>query len=149
MPIYNGCGPGRYTLHLPAVDTRTPPVQNTWYTVLDHTGAGELKYVSTNQTNDETAAKDRQVRITVDGVVFNFLVNVSQANNTIHNWFLYYFVAGPLYNIYSGTGYRCIMSEDEGFRYKDSILVEHRMTSAVGTNQIIMCGVGYETLEGQ
>lgn len=58
------------------VDDHSPPVTNTWYTVLTATGGIEVESVTIIQTNTEAAAKDVDIEIIADGVTLTKSTNL-------------------------------------------------------------------------
>lgn len=121
-----------------------PPVQNTWYTILDTTEDVRLVQIQTKQTNDETVAKNLQVRITMDGETYTS-GNESQNNNTTYYWYVEVDGTITVTDISSsrltaaGPGYSTIHGQ--------SVKVEVRITSVIGTNQTLDGRVFYETWE--
>ena len=123
--------------------SEAPPVQNQWYTVFDAEDV-RLLWCRTTQTNDETAAKDVEVRWTIDGNVY--LSTTSMDDNT--DYFTYR-VAGP-----SAVGTAGLNSATPARHGTDKIdkrglsfKVEVRITSVPGTNQTLVCDCVRETLE--
>lgn len=120
-----------------------PPVQNTWYTVFNANDV-RLLICEVEQYNDEEAAKDIEVRWTCDGNVY---VHAMTA------------VAGDQYYIYRNKYESSELQEPLGdsptlvnaAMYVDkralSFKVEVRITSVVGTNQILVGRCVRETLE--
>lgn len=111
-----------------------PPVLNLWYEIF-HAQDVRLLWCSLKQWNDEVAAKNLEIRWTVDGIVY--FCSQSAVNNT------YYYIyrhpdastggtAGiePI-NIMFNAGYYI---DKRGQDFK----VEVRITSALGTNQRLM-----------
>jgi len=132
-----------YLDHDSDVVDRAPPVQNQWYTVFDAEDVRLLTCV-VYQKNDETLAKTIQVRWTIDGNVY--LTSFSASDNTYY--YIYRFYApstggtGGLY--YSTPPLDAARYDDKrGHNFK----VEVRITSALGTNQILRCYCVRETLE--
>lgn len=121
----------------------TPPAQNTWYEVFDAEDV-RLIWCCVLQNNDETAAKDIEVRWTIDGNVY--LGTASVANNTF-NW--------AYRNQYASsggtTGLNLGAAEFNASKYTDkrglTFKVEVRITSLPGTNQRLRAWCVRETLE--
>ena len=132
--------PGRFQYEKAAIATITQtPVAGTWYTILDTTVNDRVKYIATKQKNDEVGAEDVEVRVTADGVVL--VGAVAQADDTWSYWYLTptadTFTAGvAIVNAAYYTDFRA-----------QSIKVEVRQTSAVGTTPILDGRVQYATLE--
>lgn len=117
-----------------------PPVQNTWYTVLDETGGLRIKVMPVRQTNNEAAAKSIDVRMTIDGVSIDATVT-SQGNGTWYYWSL-----GPGTERVIGAAAITMFHSILAIHCHDA-LIEIRMTSAPGTNQKLDGRVHYETLD--
>jgi len=122
---------------------QAPPVQNQWYTVFAAEDV-RLLLCFIRQTNTEAAAKEIQIRWTIDGKVYFGAVTAS--NNT-----LYYVFrneqpsnAGTA-GLSIATAWRnaCFYVDKRGINFK----VEVRLTSVLGTNQILNCWCVRETLE--
>ena len=117
-----------------------PPVQNTWYTVLDANGGLKIRMVLARQNNDDTVAKSIEFRMTIDGVSVDATVTAQLEGS----W--YFWTIGPgVERVIGGTTIRMI-HEYEVVECLDA-LIEMRMTSAPGTNQKLDGRVQYETLE--
>jgi len=128
---------------------QTPPVTNTWYAILDTDLLGyqrvAIHTVSVEQKNDEAAAKNVQVRLTINDVIQNTVLDRSQNSNVtywpylfadIHNLALYNqaaSVSGLFYCQYGSVGGR-------------KVKLEMRLTSAAGTNQYLWGLVGFSRL---
>jgi len=120
-----------------------PPIQNQWYTVLDAHDV-RLLWCVTYQNNDDLAAKDIEVRWTIDGNVY--LGTVSLPNITYRYWFRYWpLSAGGTGGLLSTLGdiNPAYYVDKRGIDFK----IEFRMTSVPGTNQSMRIIVTYETLE--
>lgn len=119
-----------------------PPVQNTWYTILNTTEDAEIYYVIVRQNNGDVAAKDLEIRVTADGVVrtsafagcgndaFKYVYTISWAGD---------FTVDDFHKNFGG--YSSIKAQ--------SIKIEVRITSALGANQrlrgIVVYGQDLET----
>lgn len=120
-----------------------PPVQNTWYEIFDAEDV-RLIWCVVWQTNDETAAKDVEVRWTIDGNVY--FTSDSLANNT--NEFYYRAWAASAVGTAGLTG--TTTQHNAGWdvdKRGQSFKVEVRMTSVPGTNQTLRVRCVRETLE--
>jgi len=133
-----------YLEHDAAEVSEAPPVLNQWYTLFDDTDV-RLLMVIVIQTNDELAAKTIEMRWTVDGTVYSTSFNC--ANNTE------YYVYRDTRTSADPTGslsFIATMYTAMG-RYLDkrgqTLKVEVRITSALGTNQTLVSRAVYETLE--
>lgn len=118
-------------------DDRIPPVQNTWYTVLNVASGGcKPQWIRLFQTNDEAAAKNLDVEITVDGVLMVNSVAAAAKG--------FYYVYPVYWNqiLVSAVGVATPFNL-EGH----AVRVRYRITSALGTNEEIQCTVDYETWE--
>ena len=121
----------------------TPPVQNTWYEVF-HAEDVRLIWCVVIQDNDETDAKDVEVRWTIDGNVYFRSYNL--ANVTLI--YLIKDYAGSV----GGTGGLGVNTDPTNAgHYVDKrgldFKVEIRMTDVPGTNQRLRCWCVRETLE--
>lgn len=120
---------------------QSPPVQNTWYEVFDAEDV-RLLLSELRQTNDETAAKDIEVRWTIDGTPY--LGSQSCAENT---WFYvqrnHWPSSGGTLGLDITTNIRNAVNnvDKRGLSYK----VEVRITSVVGTNQTLIYDAVRET----
>lgn len=110
-----------------------PPVQNTWYEAFDEEDVRHI-WCTVYQTNDESAAKDVEVRWTIDGNVY--FESLSIADNTT----MYVYrdrvpsVGGTAGLVISASKLNAAFYTDKrGKSYK----VEVRITSVVGTNQVL------------
>lgn len=121
-----------------ATDTETPPVQNTWYIILDTTYDVRLIYLRIYQDNDDAAAKTMEMRVTADGITFTGSFNV--ADNTAN----FPYVSTDADDLSGGTSTR------NAAYYTDwraqSVKVEFRMTAVPGLNQTMTGNVRYEKL---
>jgi len=125
------------------VVNEAPPVQNTWYEAFDAEDV-RLLWCLIFQSNDETAAKDVEVRWIIDGTTY--FVSTSLINNSNHHIFRYYLpsAAGTDGLLVSAAPRSAVHYMDKrGLDFK----VEIRMTSVPGTNQILRGWCVRETLE--
>lgn len=117
-----------------------PPVQNTWYTILDTTEDVRLAFFLVLQDNTETDAKNVDARITVDGVTLTG-TPLSLADNT---WeFIYHARTSEV--LLSSTASLMVLYYESLFGH--SVKTEVRLTSAPGTNQRLLARCTFETLE--
>ena len=147
MPVAGGHIGAGVKYHYEDHDTdgvnEIPPVQNTWYEVFDAEDV-RLIWCTMRQTNDEAAAKDVELRWTIDGNVY-FLVE-SLADSEVR-W-CYRSVAESS----GGTGGLISQIDKVNAAYNvdkrgQSFKVEIRLTGAPGTNQTLRCRCVRETLE--
>ena len=129
--------------HDTAEVNEAPPVQNTWYEVF-HDQDVRLLLCRVRQSNTEVAAKDVEVRWTIDGNVY--LVSASLDDTST------YWVFREETPSTGGTaGLATDSSRKNATYYVDKrgldFKVEVRMTSVPGTNQTLLCQCVYETLE--
>ena len=120
-----------------------PPVQNTWYEVFDAEDV-RLIWCEIYQTNTDIAAKDIEVRWTIDGNVY--LVTVSLDDDTVN--FIYRDRAPSAVGTAGLTSTPTEVNagfnvDKRGLAFK----VEVRMTSVPGTAQVLRCRCVRETLE--
>jgi len=132
-----------YLDHDTDIVSEAPPVQNTWYEVF-HAYDVRLSWCEILQTNTETAAKDIQIRWTIDGNVY--FVQRSLANNTIE-----YIHRNRLPSTGGTAGLGYTATEVNANKYTDKrgqdFKVEVRIISALGTAQTLICRCVRETLE--
>uniref|UniRef100_A0A6M3X856 Uncharacterized protein n=1 Tax=viral metagenome TaxID=1070528 RepID=A0A6M3X856_9ZZZZ len=121
----------------------TPPVQNTWYPLFDADDV-RLLWHTVFQSNDETAAKDIEIRWTIDGNVYFVAVNLDSGGTV-------YVYRGRMA---SGAGTSGLLTIDTATnacftvdKRGKSFKVEVRITSVVGTNQRLLSRAVRETLE--
>ena len=125
-----------------AVD-ETPPILNNWYEVF-HAQDVRLLWCYTRQSNDEAAVKTVEVRWTIDGTVY--FGSFAQVSGTAY--YTYRWVS------LSAAGTSGLLVEagvSNGAKYVDKrgkdFKVEVRITSALGTNQRLVCYCVRETLD--
>jgi len=121
-----------------AVLTQAPPISGTWYIILDTVLKARLYWIWIRQNNDDTTARDIEVRITIDGEVF--VGAVALANNTPN----YAYMEGLPNGVDFGAALFMVCRYDaaEG----KSCMVEMRTTSVVGTNLALHGRVVYGLL---
>jgi len=120
-----------------------PPEQNNWYEVFTDEDVRLLLCVI-RQTNTEAAAKEIQIRWTIDGNVY--WGAVTAANNTLYYVFRDQQPSnGGTAGLSIATSWRnaCFYVDKRGINFS----VEVRLTSVPGTNQILNCWCVKETLE--
>jgi hypothetical protein len=120
-----------------------PPILNQWYTLFDDEDVRLLE-MRVLQANDESAAKDIEVKWTIDGNVYFTTIN---ANNNAP-----YFVFRNLNQSSGGTdGLASSLTENPAFIHDFkcglSFKVELRIITAPGTSQILTSDAVHETLE--
>lgn len=128
--------------HIDAEDDQDPPVINTWYPILEDEDV-RISYIWIRQVNDETNAKNLEVRLTLDGVV----AVVAWAANDATD---YYIMKGPDNAWDANAGIMQIMTSNADQSeplFALSAKIEQRITAALGTNQEIRGNVRYTTLE--
>jgi len=124
-----------------------PPVQNTWYTILDTTRNVQCWYIVIFQNNDDNTARNMNVRITIDGKTRTKTADYNLADNT----YAYVYKGSALnndisYNTSPITVYA--IDFDQAIPISgQSVKIEYRMTSAAGTNLTIAAYAQYDTLE--
>ena len=127
---------------MPAVTlTQDPPVQNTWYTVLNTIRNVNIRSLALKQINDEAAVKVVAWRVTLDGVANTYAVNYN--NNEKRFMFL---------RETSDTTYWTTITVPWAFGnfvtvFAKSAKVEIRITDAPGTNPKLYAWVGYDQLK--
>lgn len=136
--------PKRWLQHYDSANLAlAPPIQNMWRELL-HALDCRLIQVRFHQENDETNPKTIEMRWTIDGVVFFFVI--AMVNDT-NRW------AYRDHNLSLGGTFG-ITSQDSiinaGY-YTDirglDLKIEIRITDAAGTNQKLNAWAVYETLE--
>jgi len=135
--------PGSRTpLHKEVIkDDSISVIQNTWIAVYTSTAPGTLKLIRIQHTNNESANKDVEVEITIDGVTYNF-------NDTVtHN------TAGYLYikdDYPADIG--CLEGTAKPFDIEPLTVgtkfqvcsIRYRMVSAPGTDQVLQMFVHHD-----
>lgn len=117
-----------------------PPVQNTWYTILDTTKDIYIYTVFVTQINDELAAKDVEVRATINSVTASG--SLSQANNSTMCW-----------RFASGSDTLTAVAGAGSFQTNNSPLhclsakIEMRTTSTTGSTPKLRGGCQYSVLD--
>lgn len=113
------------------------PTQNQWYTLLALTDDVRLLHVAVRQTNDESAVKTTEVRVTSDGIA---LVGTkgNMPHNTVHYGYIQQIAdAMALVTTILNASY-----------YSDmralSMKIEVRITAVGGTNQLLEAWAQYE-----
>jgi hypothetical protein len=120
-----------------------PPILNQWYTVVEDDDLRLLVFAMF-QTNEENAAKDLEVRWTLDGNIY-----LLQANEDAG---LVVYVSRNIEPSGSGSELSTSVQWKNAMnQYLDKRCLhgklEIRITSALGTNQILNAKCVYETLE--
>ena len=113
-----------------ATFTQAPPVQDTWYTLLEASKA-RIRSVRVVHTNDEAASKSISAQFTIDGIVYTHASSLASATSR------YYGISptGDALEVGSGFGITVPLF---GFRKcvpVREIKMELRMTSVPGTNE--------------
>ncbi len=121
----------------------TPPDQDFWYLVFDAEDV-RLLWCRLFQVNDEAAAKNIELRWTIDGNVY--LRNIALDSNIDYYGFRNYYPST------GGTaGLQITVDMVNAAQYVDkrghSFKVEIQMTGVPGTNQNLQCQCVRETLE--
>ena len=132
-----------YLDHDTAQVNMAPPVQNTWYEVF-HAQDVRLLVCHAIQTNTEAAAKNIEVRWTIDGTVYFIgFAFLDATDYFIHRYFQP--SAGGTGGLGQSAALRngCVYTDKRGQDFK----VEVRITAALGTAQTLRCDCVYETLE--
>lgn len=141
-------GKSQYSLEALATLTQEPPVQNTWYTVLDTTYNVAVYTMVVYQKNDETNAKNVNIRLTVDGTTLTKSADYSLADNSYCNPVIQLISSDTLdiISIYQSLTSGKTTGSAELF-YARSFKAEVRTTSAPGTNQKLHAWIRYFTLQ--
>jgi len=117
-----------------------PPVKDQWYTPLDEDNA-RVYFINVYQENDEDAAKNIELKMTIDGVDYG-AVSLSQT----HDAFYYWYVARDTISetMFGGTAFANV----EGGTYIEGkhVKIEVRITSTLGTNQTLLASVDWAQL---
>ena len=147
MPVAGGGATVQVVHHYQDHDTdevdMIPPVQNTWYEVFDAEDV-RLIWCYCYQKNDEAAAKDVEIRWTIDGNVYFSSVGLLDDTDRYVYRNRDPSAGGTEGLSFDAVKYSAAYHVDKrGHRFK----VEIRMTEAVGTNQILRCRCVRETLE--
>ena len=139
MPVASAgpiTAPHYFYEHLNTIEVRQqPPALNLWYTAFDEVDVSAI-YIGLNQNNVEAAPKNVEVRFTVDGVVYQHTYNIPAAAerwlyrvNTI--------ATGPDHGMAIDTVIRLAAYTDNW--HGQAFKAEVRITSALGTNQLLLC----------
>jgi len=141
MSVYYS--PGRFHFEKQAIATldQNPPVQNTWYTILETTYYVRLLYIAVKHDNTDNVAKNLEVRVTIDGVTLAATAALAPGDNTWCYWYLEFWQDSM-----TGTATLRNVGYYEGMR-GHTVLVECRMTSVPGTAEELDGRVQYEMLE--
>jgi len=120
-----------------------PPVLNQWYEIF-HAYDVRLLWCILYQTNVEAAAKNLEMRWTIDGTVY--FGAIAAADSTVYWGFR---DSVPSAGGTAGLGILGAILNSAYFIDKrgQDFKVEVRITSALGTNQTLMCRCVRETLE--
>ena len=119
---------------------QAPPVQNTWYTVLDTVIAGRLIYLSMKHDNTDSSALTINMRVTIDGVTLTAAADAAGVDNTT-----YYFYVDPTSDALLSTTTVFNAGYYEDVR-GNSIKVEVRMTGVPGTAEHLYGYIQYEVM---
>lgn len=132
-----------YEDHDTDVVDESPPIQNTWYEVF-HAYDVRLIWCVMVQGNDEVAAKDVELRWTIDGNVYFSADSIADSS-----WEYAYRDALP--SAVGTAGLTVGATSVNAGKYVDKrgkdFKVEVRMTGVPGTNQRLRCYCVRETLE--
>jgi len=144
MPTAHGAGAKyAYLDHDTDVVNEAPPILNQWYTVFDAEDV-RLLWCTVIQTNNEYTAKNVEIRWTIDGNVYFWTAAlVSHDENYVYR------TQTP--STGGTNGLYIQLPEMNAAAHVDkrghSFKVEVRITSALGTNQGLICYCARETLE--
>ena len=121
---------------------QAPPVQNQWYTVFDAVDV-RLLVCAIVQNNDDVAAKDLEIRWTIDGNVY-FMADTFGQGILEYIYRRYAPSTGGTDGLHDTSAVQgaAIHAAKNGLAFK----VEVRMTSVPGTNQQLRCWCVRETL---
>lgn len=135
-------------------DNLTPPTFNTLHEIMNETGGVRLVSLSLYQHNDETNAKEVDIVITKDGVLWEYDSSaIDPLDDNLHyTAFVVPTAADPVRQLGITTSETPLLqgnSGDQGGKALEGhdIKVELRQTSALGTNQTIVYKLSYELLE--
>lgn len=121
----------------------TPPDQNVWYELF-HAEDVRLIFNTIYQSNDEAAAKDVNVRWTIDGNVYFITTNLANATTLYMLRTFLPSLGGTSGLTFSAARINAVDFVDKrGLDFK----VEVRITSLLGTNQRLLSYAVRETLE--
>ena len=122
-----------------AAFTKSPPVQNDWYTLLDTTEDVWIIQISARQTNDETDAKAIETEWTLDETDYGRSQNLN--NNTTY----YFHISGYSEQLIAGTSQ--YLAGRYTFLPAQSGKLRLRLTDAAGTNQTFRAYLWYAKKE--
>jgi hypothetical protein len=143
MPQASGAGggAGAWMDHDAVLKLEAPPVINQWYTVF-HDYNVRLIWCTLMQYNDETAVKNLEIRWTIEGTVYFTTVSAVESTE-------YYIYRNTVPSTGGTDGLGSTTDLRNAAFYVDKrgldFLVEIRITSALGTNQVIAGTCVYET----
>ncbi len=121
---------------------QAPPVQNTWYPVLDIVQPVRVIYLSMKHDNTDSSALTINMRVTIDGVAMTAAADAAGTDNTVN-----YFYVDPTADalLSTTTVFNAGYYED---MVGNSLKVEVRMTGVPGTAEHLYGYVQYEILRG-
>lgn len=136
-------------------DIPFPPVLNQWYTVLEIADLNGLKidFITCFHSNDESAAKNIEIRLNVDNNVNALVTPYSQASGSYYNvyiegvedgWTKVDKAATPMMAGRGLVGTKTAPTQPLICKY---FKLEARITSALGTNQCLWLTVLYNVLK--
>ena len=121
---------------------QAPPVQNTWYAVLDIEQPTRVVYLSMKHDNTDASALTINMRVTMDGVVLTCAADAAGTDNAV-----YYFYVDPTSDALLSTTTVFNAGYYEDMRC-NSLKVEVRMTGVPGAAEHLYGYVQYEILRG-
>lgn len=139
-------------------DTRSPPTQNVYHEIFDLSGGQAFHYISFEQNNDELAAKNVDIKLTIDGTAYE-LTGTSMDNSEIY--YVYWDdigldppdatlkvdnsnpIGGLVFKIADSAANTIAVNVDPVTDAK----LEVKMTSAPGTNQTLVTRYRRSNLE--
>lgn len=138
-----------WKLYNTLTDTRAPPTQNVYHEVFDLADGSKLHYITVEQNNDETDAKNVDIRFTIDGQTYE-LIGTALAHGEIY--YIYWEDIGQdppaaklkIRNDSPLTIFGMAAEDSLGAKTPRTALemhdckFEYRMTSVPGTNQTLV-----------
>lgn len=111
--------------------SESPPVQNTWYTLFDEEDVILYLWFLV-QRNDDTAAKNVEIRATIDGIPLLGTTNAAENQD-------YWLVEDDSLRNQLDIETSVKMFEWYSPVHGQAVKLEVRITDAPGTNQLLLC----------
>jgi len=138
-----------WTLHDIETDLHAPPTQNVYHEVFDLETGQILHWIAIKQENGEVAAKNVDIKLTIDGEVYE---KIGNALDHAEFYYVYFNTVGDdltagivvaITNASPLTSFGIAIEDSDGIKTPRASLpmievkLEVRQTSALGTNQTL------------